>query len=130
MRYLPNLILTASASVFFTSAIYAQSTIGSAVSVDDSVTGNNNRVIRTASKITENERIRANASGLGHFKFNDGTKLVVGPGTNIVLDKVVYNPNGSTFKKFVLKTGAVVPRVLSVEIVSLLHMKLKRPLAL
>lgn len=113
MRPILSLLLATSFISFVNTPSYAQSTIGSAVSVDDTITGNKRRVIRTASKIVANERIRANASGLGHFKFNDGTKMVVGPGTNIVLDDVVYNPNGSSFKKFVLKTGAGATRFIS-----------------
>lgn len=112
MRKFSSVLLAASMTIFSAASANSQ-TIGSAVSVDDRVTGNNSRSIRAASKVSANERIRANASGLGHFKFNDGTKLVVGPGTNIVLDQVVYNPNGSTFKKFVLKTGAGATRFIS-----------------
>lgn len=113
MRFLIKTLLTVSILVFISNSTQAQTAIGTAVSVDDTVTGNNNRVIRSTSTISANEKLRANASGLGHFKFNDGTKLVVGPGTNIVLDELVYNPNGSTFKKFVLKTGAGATRFIS-----------------
>ena len=113
MRYLLNLLLAATLTASFSATAFAQSTIGTAVSVDDTITGNNKRIIRTAAKISANERIRSNSSGFGHFKFNDGTKLVVGPGTNIVLDKLIYNPNGSSFKKFVLKTGAGATRFIS-----------------
>ena len=98
---------------FITPAALAQSTIGTAVAVDDRVTGNNGRNIKTNTGISANERIRSNSSGLGHFKFNDGTKLVVGPGSNIVLDKLVYNPGGSSFKKFVLKSGAGATRIIT-----------------
>ena len=113
MRYLLNLLLAGTMTVSFSVTVFAQSTIGTAVSVDDTVTGNNKRIIRTAAKVSVNERIRSNSSGLGHFKFNDGTKLVVGPGTDIVLDELIYNPNGSSFKKFVLKTGAGATRFIS-----------------
>ncbi len=113
MRLILTALLTVQFSVLISSLTLAQTAIGTAVSVDDTITGKNDRVIRSQSSISSNERIRANASGLGHFKFNDGTKLVVGPGTNIVLDELVYNPNGSTFKKFVLKTGAGATRFIS-----------------
>ena len=91
----------------------AQTVIGTAVSVDDQVRGNNSRRIATASQIYANERITANATGLGHFRFSDGTKMVVGPGTNLVLDELVYNPDGSTFNKFVLKTTSGAARFIS-----------------
>lgn len=98
-------------SIFLTHSAMAQ-TIGKAVAIDDSVTGND-RKIQTNSTIFANERIRSNSSGLGHFQFTDGTKLVVGPGSNIVLDKLVFNPNGSTFNKFVLKSSAGATRIIS-----------------
>ena len=113
MRRILNALLTVFISVLIINSTQAQTAIGTAVSVDDTVTGNNNRVLQSTSTISANERIKANSSGLGHFKFNDGTKLVVGPGTNIVLDELVYNPGGSTFKKFVLKTGAGATRFIS-----------------
>ena len=113
MRNLVSAVLTVSFSVLIFNPAQAQTTIGTAVSIDDTITGKNNRVIQNNSSISANERIRANETGLGHFEFNDGTKLVVGPGTNIVLDELVYNPNGSTFKKFVLKTGAGATRFIS-----------------
>lgn len=110
MRILLSFIFS---SFFLITSVMAQSTIGVAVAVDDSVSGNNNRNIQTNSKISANERIRSNSSGIGHFKFNDGTKLVVGPGSNIVLDDLIYNSNGSTFKKFVLKSSAGATRFIT-----------------
>lgn len=110
MRVLLSLFIV---SFFATPAATAQSTIGAAVAVDDRVTGNNGRNIKNNSSISANERIRSNSSGLGHFKFNDGTKLVVGPGSNIVLDKLVYNPGGSSFKKFALKSSAGATRIIT-----------------
>ncbi|MGI9352237.1 MAG: FecR family protein [Rhizobiaceae bacterium] len=91
----------------------AQNAIGTAVSVDDQIRGNNSRKISTSSQIFANERITANSTGLGHFQFSDGTKMVVGPGTNLVLDELVYNPDGSTFNKFVLKTTSGAARFIS-----------------
>lgn len=62
------------------------------------------KVLRTGNPISANQRIRVNATGLGHFKFNDGTKMVIGPGARMVLDETIYRPGGSTFKKFAIDT--------------------------
>ncbi len=94
------------------SAAHAQS-IGTTVRAEKTVKAGSSRVLKTKSQVFANERIRANSSGLGHFKFNDGTKMVVGPGTNLVLDKTIYNPNGSTFKKFAIDSSAGALRFIS-----------------
>ncbi|MEM9331384.1 MAG: FecR domain-containing protein [Pseudomonadota bacterium] len=114
MRFTAKIAVVSALSVLLSGAsVQAQTTIGTAVSVDDTVVGNNARRISTSSPVFANERIRANATGLGHFEFTDGTKMVVGPGTNLVLDELVYNPGGSTFNKFVLRTTSGAARFIS-----------------
>jgi len=88
-------------------------TIGTTVSADQTVTGSRSGVLAANKGIQANERIRANSTGLGHFQFNDGTKMVVGPGTSLVLDETIFNPNGSTFKRFALDTSAGALRFIS-----------------
>ena len=88
-------------------------TIGTTVSADQTVTGSKSGVLTANKGIQANERIRANATGLGHFEFNDGTKMVVGPGTSLVLDEAIFNPNGSTFQRFALDSSAGALRFIS-----------------
>lgn len=97
--------------IFSSNIAFAQS-IGSTVEVDDTVSGRSGK-LQKASTIYVNERIRSNASGLGHFKFNDGTKMVVGPNSNLVLNNAIYNPGGSSFKKFVVQSTAGAARFIS-----------------
>lgn len=88
-------------------------TIGVAVSIDDRVSSNKQSRLKSDSPIFRNERLRTNNSGLGQFKFSDGTKMVMGPGSRLTLDKLIYNPGGKTFKNFVLDTTAGAVRVIS-----------------
>lgn len=103
------------ASLFLASlsSLSHSQTIGTAVKADRTVTGSRSGVLKKSSKVYANERIRANSTGLGHIEFNDGTKMVVGPGTRLTLDDAIYNPNGSSFKKFSLKTTAGALRFIS-----------------
>jgi hypothetical protein len=93
--------------------VAAQTVIGAAETIETSVTGDAERSIQQGSSIHANERIRTNRSGLGHFEFLDGTKLVIGPDSNLLLDELVYNPNTSSFRKVVLKASSGATRFIS-----------------
>ena len=101
------------ASLAGISSADAQSVIGEAVEVDDTVTSSSSGRLTSRSSIRSNERIQSNNSGLGHFRFQDGTKMVVGPGTNMVLDENVYDPNQNKFKKFVITTTSGATRMIT-----------------
>jgi hypothetical protein len=45
--------------------------------------------------VHRDERIRTSISGLGQFVFRDGTKLAVGAGSSVVIDKFVYDDTNS-----------------------------------
>ncbi|MDJ0613987.1 MAG: FecR domain-containing protein [Rhizobiaceae bacterium] len=104
--------ILASVLTITSQASFAQ-TIGTTVKADDTVRGSKAGKLAQNTKVVANERITANRTGLGHIQFNDGTKMVIGPGTRLRLDETVYNPNGSTFKKFALKTSAGAIRFIS-----------------
>ena len=53
------------------------------------------RVIVTSAEVFENERLISNANGNAQIELLDGTKIVVGPDANVVLDKFVYNADNS-----------------------------------
>jgi hypothetical protein len=57
--------------------------------------------LKTADPVSRDERIRTNNLGLGQFQFIDGTKLVVGPNSNVVIDQYVLG-EGSRLKKLVV----------------------------
>lgn len=75
--------------------------VGQAVKINVTVTGAAGS-IDTGDPVHRNERVRANASGLGQFEFRDGSKLAVGPNANVVIDKFVLG-EGGTVKKLTIK---------------------------
>jgi hypothetical protein len=75
--------------------------VGQAVKINVTVTGDAG-AIDTGDAVHRNERVRANASGLGQFEFRDGTKLAIGPNANVVIDKFVLG-EGGTVKKLTIK---------------------------
>jgi hypothetical protein len=54
--------------------------------------------------VHRDERVRANASGVGQFQFDDGTKLAVGPNASVVIDKYVLGEGGELKKLTVRAT--------------------------
>jgi hypothetical protein len=53
------------------------------------------RTIVTATEVFENERLTANAQGNAQIELKDGTKIVVGPNANVVLDDFVYKADNT-----------------------------------
>jgi opacity protein-like surface antigen len=69
--------------------------IGSAVRIVNKVTGEidqRQRDLKTSDAVNQNEAIAVAADSLGELKLNDDTKLALGPGSRMVLDKFVYDP--------------------------------------
>jgi hypothetical protein len=54
--------------------------------------GGETRVIEIGAQVVENERIRTSDSGSVQVLFIDKTTLNVGPNSNLVIDRFVYNP--------------------------------------
>ncbi|PZF77891.1 iron dicitrate transport regulator FecR [Aestuariivirga litoralis] len=74
--------------------------VGEAVEVTLRVTGQDGEIARGGA-IHRDERIRTNASGVGGFRFDDGTKLAIGPNSTVVIDRYVY-AGGSTAKRLAI----------------------------
>ncbi|KQV73354.1 FecR domain-containing protein [Rhizobium sp. Root1220] len=68
--------------------------VGQATLIRTEVTGEAG-VLATRSPVHRDERIRTSRSGLGQFLFKDGTKLAVGAGSSVVIDKFVYDDTAS-----------------------------------
>ena len=69
--------------------------IGSAVRIVNKVTGEidqRQRDLKTSDAVNQNEAIAVAADSLGELKLNDDTKLALGPGARMVLDKFIYDP--------------------------------------
>ena len=75
--------------------------VGQARKINVTVTGDAGS-FKAGDAVHRNERVRANASGLGQFEFDDGTKLAVGPNASVVVDKYVLGEGGK-LKKLSIK---------------------------
>ena len=72
----------------------ASERVGQATLVKTAVTGQAGPIV-VKSPVHRNERIRTSKSGLGEFLFRDGTKLAVGAGSSVVVDKFVFDDDKS-----------------------------------
>src|SRR5262249_22460252 len=76
---------------------FAADEVGEAVLIKTKVTGDNGELV-VKSAVHRDERIQTSLSGLGPFVFRDGTKLAVGWGSSVVVDKYVFNDDNSVQK--------------------------------
>ena len=77
--------------------------VGNAVKINVTVTGAGGP-LATGDPVHRDERVRANASGVGQFQFDDGSKLAVGPNASVVIDKYVLGEGGKLKKLTVRAT--------------------------
>lgn len=89
------------AIIFSCSHVIAAEEVGEAVVIKTAVTGSRGP-IEVKEPVYRDERIRTSNSGLGQFVFRDGTKLAVGWGSSVVIDKFVYDDSQSV-KKFTVR---------------------------
>jgi len=68
--------------------------VGQATLIRTEVSGETGPLV-VRSPVHRDERIRTSQSGLGQFIFKDGTKLAVGAGSTVVIDKFVYDDSAS-----------------------------------
>jgi hypothetical protein len=87
----------------FSSATMAAEPIGTAVEIKTAVTGAGGD-FSINDPVHRDERIRTSKSGLGQFIFRDGTKLAVGWGSSVVVDKFVFDDSRSV-KKLTIKAA-------------------------
>ena len=76
---------------------FAAEPVGQAVVIKTEVTGQSGP-IEVDTSVHRNERIKTSPSGLGQFLFRDGTKLAVGWGSSVVIDKYVFDDSQSVKK--------------------------------
>ncbi|MGN7733517.1 FecR domain-containing protein [Ensifer sp. 22564] len=77
--------------------VSAAEPVGQAVQIRTSVSGARGP-IAVKDPVYKDERISTSKSGLGQFVFQDGTKLAVGWGSSVVIDKFVYDDAKSVKK--------------------------------
>ncbi|MDL2406902.1 FecR domain-containing protein [Rhizobium calliandrae] len=75
----------------------ADEKVGEAVLIKTEVSGASGPMA-VDDPVHRDERIRTSISGLGQFTFRDGTKLAVGAGSSVVIDKFVFDDSGSVKK--------------------------------
>src|SRR5437763_11036178 len=103
-RWTPALLLTGlllSAQATTSNAETQSTTIGVASSVTPSAEGGVGTVFQTlatGSKLQANETVRTGDAGKAELVFIDRTNLTVGPTSEVVLDKFVYDPVGDKGK--------------------------------
>ncbi|SOC45786.1 FecR family protein [Rhizobium subbaraonis] len=95
--------LTVSAALLGADWAHAVEVVGQAALIRTSVTGNGQEMV-VRDPVHRDERIRTSRSGLGQFVFRDGTKLAVGWGSSVVIDKFVYDGSNS-LKKLTLNAA-------------------------
>lgn len=81
----------------------AAESIGKAVHIKTAVTGASGE-LSVNDMVYQDERIKTSKSGLGQFVFRDGTKLAVGWGSSVVIDKFVFDGSRSV-KKLTIKAA-------------------------
>ena len=88
---------------FDAAPLKAIESIGKAVEIKTAVTGARGD-LSINDPVFQDERIRTSKSGLGQFIFRDGTKLAVGWGSSVVVDKFVFDGSNSV-KKLTIKAA-------------------------
>ncbi len=87
---LPLRLLLAILVASMTSPALAQDRVGTAVRVINHVTADNSS-IATGDGVAQNQIIEVAPESLGELQLNDDTRLALGPGSRLVLDKLVYD---------------------------------------
>ena len=96
-------VAAVAAALCFAVPSMASEVVGQAVLIKTKVAGQSGP-LSVKAPVHRNERISTSASGLGQFLFRDGTKLAVGGGSSVVIDKFVFD-NSSSVKKFSIKAA-------------------------
>lgn len=76
-------------ATFCLGSAQAGAPIGSTVNTSTSVSASG-RNLQKSSPLFFNDVLRSNATGLGQFIFDDGSKLAMGPSASIKIDKFIY----------------------------------------
>jgi opacity protein-like surface antigen len=98
MHILKRVMLCASALVVMATASQAQQVIGNATTVERDVRGNvggAERAVGAGDDVFAREAITTAEESSTNLTFRDATSIVIGPLARVVLDRFVYNPDGS-----------------------------------
>jgi hypothetical protein len=84
-----HVVLVAFLAASVSSSVLAASPIGNTVQASTTVSASG-RTLQKSSPVFLNDVIRSNATGVGQFIFDDGTKLAIGPSASLTVDKAIY----------------------------------------
>ena len=96
-------VAAVAAALCFAVPSMASEVVGQAVVIKTKVNGQGGS-LSVKDPVHRDERISTNASGLGEFVFRDGTKLAVGAGSSIVVDKFVFD-DSKTVKNLTVRAA-------------------------
>jgi FecR protein len=99
-RWTPALLLMVLFAMRSTAA-NAEPAIGVAASIKpnaESVVGETSQTLSAGNELRANETVRTGNRGQADLVFIDNTNLTVGPTSEVLLDKFVYDPTGSSGK--------------------------------
>ncbi|WP_331374660.1 FecR family protein [Sinorhizobium chiapasense] len=97
MSYLRGAAIVALGLIFYSPVSMAAEAIGEAVRIRTEVRGAGGP-LAVKDPVYRDERILTSKSGLGQFVFRDGTKLAVGWGSSVVIDKFVFDDSNNLQK--------------------------------
>jgi hypothetical protein len=89
MRRFATILSFLSCSLIAGSSAMAAAPIGTTVNASTTVSASG-RTLQKSSPLFFNDVVRTNATGIGQFVFDDGTKLAMGPSASVVIDKFIY----------------------------------------
>lgn len=82
---------------------HAQEQVGQATLIRTTVTGQKGE-LAVKSPVFQDERIRTSRSGLGEFRFADGTRFAIGSNSSVVIDRFIYD-SSKTFDNLTLNAA-------------------------
>jgi len=89
---------TAFLSLLSAGTALSQTNIGSAVQIEHDVSGTfagQTRALATGDGVVSNEIIKTASASSARLQFLDQTNLTIGPSSSVVLNHLLYNPDGS-----------------------------------
>ncbi len=103
MKSLLALAVAAATTVASAFPASSQEQVGQATLIRTAVTGGSGS-LAVKSPVYRDERIRTSPTGLGEFRFDDGTKFAVGANSSVVIDRFVLN-DAKTFNQLTLNAA-------------------------
>lgn len=91
-------VVLLAAALLVASPAQAATEIGKATEIATEVTGDaagSIRVLKAGDQVFQDERIATDDKGIGQFEFLDDTRLAIGPGSVVKLDRFVYGASRS-----------------------------------